>query len=203
MRLQTSEGVSQLRTLSVTGSLLPTPRLVSTSMHYDLADAHRRYSLAVMQWGQFLDHDITLTPMVEYPDKSNISGCHSANLLHQSLQALSAERFRSKRFSVKFIFLFSCFCFRVLKTANAATPLKPFIPNVGPSGSHPTIRTFPKNFLMDRITVSALSGMHLNSVSFCRRSLLRVEHIFGNMVIFCFDSKGLYQDSALWVQDSN
>lgn len=68
-----ADGVSEMMLLGKTGQPLPNPRTVSTSMHYDVADAHRRYTLMVMQWGQFLDHDVTLTPMVEYPDKSNIS----------------------------------------------------------------------------------------------------------------------------------
>lgn len=66
-------GVSEMATIGTTGQPLPNPRAVSTAIHYDIADAHRRYTLMLMQWGQFLDHDITLTPMVEYPDKSNIS----------------------------------------------------------------------------------------------------------------------------------
>ncbi|XP_022693145.1 uncharacterized protein LOC111262832 isoform X1 [Varroa jacobsoni] len=79
-----SDGVSEMATIGTTGQPLPNPRAVSTAIHYDIADAHRRYTLMLMQWGQFLDHDITLTPMVEYPDKSNINckRCDSATTVH-------------------------------------------------------------------------------------------------------------------------
>lgn len=45
------------------GTVLPSGRVISTQVHYDVEAPHVRYSLMVMQWGQFLDHDITFTPM--------------------------------------------------------------------------------------------------------------------------------------------
>jgi len=57
------DGVSVPRTRSVTGELLPSPRTISTSIHNDLSHPHARYTLLVMQFGQFLDHDITFTPL--------------------------------------------------------------------------------------------------------------------------------------------
>ncbi|OQR66314.1 hypothetical protein BIW11_05001, partial [Tropilaelaps mercedesae] len=79
-----ADGVSEMVTVGSTGQPLPSPRAISTAMHYDIADAHRRYTLMVMQWGQFLDHDVTLTPVVEYPDKSNINckSCDSTITVH-------------------------------------------------------------------------------------------------------------------------
>lgn len=56
-------GVSRPRLTSVTGSPLPSPRLVSTMVHADISNLHTRYSLMVMQFAQFLDHDLTFTPV--------------------------------------------------------------------------------------------------------------------------------------------
>ena len=42
----------------------PSARLISTQvLSAHQIDADTRYSSFIMQWGQFLDHDITLTPM--------------------------------------------------------------------------------------------------------------------------------------------
>ncbi|KAA0189935.1 Heme binding peroxidase-like 3 [Hyalella azteca] len=57
------DGVSVPRMHSVTGGLLPSPRTVSTNIHYDISHPHARYTLMVMQFGQFLDHDLTFTPL--------------------------------------------------------------------------------------------------------------------------------------------
>ena len=41
---------------------LPSPRVVSTGIHGDSASDTKQFTMMVMQWGQFLDHDITSTP---------------------------------------------------------------------------------------------------------------------------------------------
>ena len=51
------------RDRSVSGSPLPSPRLISVNIHNDVSAPHVRYNLMVMQWGQFIDHDITFTPV--------------------------------------------------------------------------------------------------------------------------------------------
>jgi hypothetical protein len=67
-----------------TGSLLPPPRLISTTMHGDVSAPHIRYALITMQWGQFLDHDLTFTPMATGPQGSilDCSACDSQKTVH-------------------------------------------------------------------------------------------------------------------------
>ncbi|XP_014285769.2 heme peroxidase 2 [Halyomorpha halys] len=55
-------GISSPRLHSVTGAVLPSPRLVSSMIHADVSYLHGRYTLMVMQFAQFVDHDITFTP---------------------------------------------------------------------------------------------------------------------------------------------
>ncbi|KAK4296820.1 hypothetical protein Pmani_030713 [Petrolisthes manimaculis] len=58
------DGLSKPRQNSLTGrGVLPSPRLISTNMHNDVSAPHVRYTLMVMQWGQFIDHDIIFTPV--------------------------------------------------------------------------------------------------------------------------------------------
>lgn len=56
-------GLSKPRTTSVSGKPLASPRLISTNMHNDVSAPHVRYTLMVMQWGQFTDHDVIFTPV--------------------------------------------------------------------------------------------------------------------------------------------
>ena len=57
------DGLMSPRSRSVTGSPLPSPRLISVNIHNDVSTPHVRYSLMMMQWAQFVDHDITHTPV--------------------------------------------------------------------------------------------------------------------------------------------
>ncbi len=54
---------------------LPEPRLVSRAFHRDTDRPDPDISLMVMQFGQFLDHDITLTP-----EADEAEGCCEATL---------------------------------------------------------------------------------------------------------------------------
>ncbi|BFZ08690.1 hypothetical protein BsWGS_11729 [Bradybaena similaris] len=54
-------GENQPRVYSVTGDLLPSPRMVSWKLHPDQT-GHDDNTMLVMQMGQFIDHDITNAP---------------------------------------------------------------------------------------------------------------------------------------------
>lgn len=65
---------------------LPSPRLISTTMHDDRSNLHVRYSLALMQFGQFgVDHDLTRTPFSVALDGSllDCSPCNSKHTVHR------------------------------------------------------------------------------------------------------------------------
>lgn len=60
---QYDDGISKPRLIGSDGQQLPNPRTVSTVIHPDISNLHTRYSLMVMQFAQFLDHDLTNTPI--------------------------------------------------------------------------------------------------------------------------------------------
>ena len=57
------KAISRPRFRALSGNPLPSPRLVSIVIHADVSHLHGRYTLMLMQYGQFLDHDLTLTPI--------------------------------------------------------------------------------------------------------------------------------------------
>lgn len=74
------DGVSTPRQKSVRGSRIPNPRTVSQDIHTNEAAPDPKYTLMLMQWGQFIDHDMTHTPMVRGHDNSllDCKSCDSA-----------------------------------------------------------------------------------------------------------------------------
>ncbi|XP_014256496.1 uncharacterized protein LOC106670552 [Cimex lectularius] len=77
-------GISSPRSTSVTGAPLPSARLVSSMIHADISYLHKRYTLMLMQFAQFVDHDITFTPshrgfFASIPD---CRSCDSALTVH-------------------------------------------------------------------------------------------------------------------------
>ena len=72
------DGVSAPRQKSSRGSRIPNPRTVSQDIHTNEPAPDPKYTLMLMQWGQFIDHDITHTPMVRGHDNS-ILECKSCN----------------------------------------------------------------------------------------------------------------------------
>lgn len=57
------DGISRPRVVGATGQPLPSPRIVSSVIHPDISNLHSRYTLITMQFAQFLDHDLTMTPI--------------------------------------------------------------------------------------------------------------------------------------------
>ena len=58
------DGISSPRTRSVQGSPLPSARLISQRLHQEV-NVEEQYSLMLMQWGQFLDHDMVMVPTAQ------------------------------------------------------------------------------------------------------------------------------------------
>jgi peroxidase len=55
-----ADGISAPR-ISVTGRQLPLPRIVSRTVHPDEGFHDHAGTVMVVAWGQFMDHDYTLT----------------------------------------------------------------------------------------------------------------------------------------------
>ncbi|KRT83256.1 peroxidase [Oryctes borbonicus] len=81
---QYEDGISRPRVTGVTGVPLPSPRIVSTVIHPDISNLHSRYTLMTMQWAQFLDHDLTMTPIHKGFHESipNCRSCDSSRTVH-------------------------------------------------------------------------------------------------------------------------
>ncbi|XP_037074559.1 eosinophil peroxidase-like [Pollicipes pollicipes] len=88
------DGVSRPRERSVTGQSLPSPRRISTELHNDVSSPHSRYTMFLMQFGQFLDHDVTLTPIHKASGGSilNCRDCDSANRVHPECWPIEVPR---------------------------------------------------------------------------------------------------------------
>ena len=73
------DGISSPRASSVLGGPLPSPRYISSTVHIDVSHLSNRHTLMMMQFGQFLDHDITHTPVNKGPGDSilNCRDCES------------------------------------------------------------------------------------------------------------------------------
>jgi len=61
-------------------SPLPNARLISSKIHERLESSDNKFSLMMMQWGQFIDHDFAHTPQYKGPNNENLDcrACDSA-----------------------------------------------------------------------------------------------------------------------------
>ncbi|KAL0279058.1 UNVERIFIED_CONTAM: hypothetical protein PYX00_000696 [Menopon gallinae] len=87
-------GVSKPRMTGSSGRPLPSPRLVSTMIHADISNLHNRYSMMLMQFSQFLDHDITFTPVHRgfFASIPDCRSCDSAITVHPECMPIPIPR---------------------------------------------------------------------------------------------------------------
>jgi hypothetical protein len=71
-----SDGVQEFR-LAQSGKPLPSPRAISAMVHRESSDDTPPFTMMVMQWGQYLDHDLTSTPQSRGFNNSIIKCCSS------------------------------------------------------------------------------------------------------------------------------
>ncbi|OXA57627.1 Chorion peroxidase [Folsomia candida] len=67
--------------ISVRGFLLPSARLLSQRFIQDRDNQNNKYTLFVMQFGQFVDHDISSVPIFTFTNGTGISCCRNGNFL--------------------------------------------------------------------------------------------------------------------------
>lgn len=88
------DGLNAPRSKTKSGNPLPSPRAISSEVIIDRDNLYDNFTLLIMQWGQFLDHDITHTPLTKVINNStgemeDITCCNrgafrDASTLHQA-----------------------------------------------------------------------------------------------------------------------
>jgi len=73
-----SDGINSPR-ISTSGRELPSPRLISSGAHRDVNRHEHSISILLVAWGQFVDHDITLTA-----ETDDLKCCKGVNVTHPS-----------------------------------------------------------------------------------------------------------------------
>ncbi|KAG7302968.1 hypothetical protein JYU34_012963 [Plutella xylostella] len=88
------DGVSRPRINSVTGAPLASPRVISTVIHPDISNLHTRYTLMVMQFAQFVDHELTMTPIHKGFHESipDCRSCDSPRTVHPECNPFPVPR---------------------------------------------------------------------------------------------------------------
>ncbi|KAK6621977.1 hypothetical protein RUM44_001784 [Polyplax serrata] len=91
------DGVNAPRNRAENGQELPSARLVSTVFATDANIPHENLTQMVMQWGQFLDHDLTHTPITRGQGGSGITCCQDGvtiapNLRHPDCFPIALSR---------------------------------------------------------------------------------------------------------------
>ncbi|XP_040568625.2 LOW QUALITY PROTEIN: salivary peroxidase/catechol oxidase [Lepeophtheirus salmonis] len=81
-----SDGIQSIRR-STMGGPLPSPRKISAAIHKKSSAETNQFTMMVMQWGQFLDHDLTSTPQTRGFNDSILQCCNGdgANLRDSDL----------------------------------------------------------------------------------------------------------------------
>ena len=69
-----SDGIQEFR-VAQSGNPLPSPRAISTMVHRESSDDTPPFTMMVMQWGQYLDHDLTSTPQTRGFNNSIVKCC--------------------------------------------------------------------------------------------------------------------------------
>lgn len=88
------DGVGSPRTLSVTGSPLPNPRLISRQLSADNSLTENSFTHLIASFGQFLDHDLTSQLGSRDPDGRRPScPCNSTNPICFSVKIIQPDTF--------------------------------------------------------------------------------------------------------------
>ncbi|XP_047106003.1 peroxidase-like [Schistocerca piceifrons] len=78
------DGVNAPRSRASSGEPLPSARVVSSQFTPEANRPYDNYTLLVMQWGQFLDHDLTHTPINFGQSGTGITCCENGDIIAPS-----------------------------------------------------------------------------------------------------------------------
>lgn len=115
---QYADGLSKPR-ISVTGGELPNARVISQKVHKAIDVPSVTYTHMTMQWGQFLDHDLTITPTTRAgPNMSLIDCCQKSGALHPECFAIPIPE------DDEFYSQYNVTCLRFVRSASCSANCK-------------------------------------------------------------------------------